>query len=764
MNAVVRSGVGRHRVQTVVIVMASFLAVTAAVLAGSLLVASSAPFDRSFSEQHGAHLSVLFRGAGDVDQAPGVAETSGPFPVVVHTAQDSAGPRTPPLTIAGRAQPTTGIDRVSLVEGRWATGPGEIVIAGSGPRHGTTLVFDELPGQPKFTVVGVARSISRTADAWVVPSAIAALTSPGTTPDQQMLYRLSSSHAVDAARSAITAAAPSGSVLGSQSWLNLRQSANRTTALFVPFLIAFGVLGLIMAVLSVAGVIAGTVGSATLRIGVLKAMGFTPGQVVRSFLAQALIPSGIGMLLGVVAGNLLTVPVLRSADEVYGSAPSAVEPWVDAVVVAGALLVVTATAWMASWRAGRLRTAEALTVGRAPAAGRGRWAAALGSRVPLPRPISLGLGQPFARPGRMVAMLATIVFGAASVSLAVGLAASLSRVETARTHDTAAVEVGPERQHQPGPGPGGTTQPDPAAVSATIGAQHGTTASYGIAQMPVAVAGLNATVDLFGYSADPSWAGFRLTRGRWFTAPGEAIVPTTLLTATNAQVGDTLTLNVEGHRLPVRVVGEVFSTQNDGMQVFTDLRTVTAQVPDLKPEEYRIAVAAGTDLDAYIAALDTAVRPLGLRARANEASRSDVLLALNTLTGFLTVTLVAVAALGVLNALVLQTRERVRELGIHKAVGMTPRQAVTMVLSSVVLVGLAGGAIGVPLGTAVHGVLLPAMGDGAGVHLPTFVLDVYRPLLLAALIGGGLAIAVVGALLPAGWAARVRTATALRTE
>jgi putative ABC transport system permease protein len=158
------------------------------------------------------------------------------------------------------------------------------------------------------------------------------------------------------------------------------------------------------------------------------------------------------------------------------------------------------------------------------------------------------------------------------------------------------------------------------------------------------------------------------------------------------------------------------------------------------------------------------LQPLGLNARLNPAGHSSVLLALNTLTLFLTVLLVAVAALGVLNAVVLQTRERVRELGVHKAIGMTPRQAVTVVLSSVVVIGLAGGAAGVPAGMALHRVLMPAMAGSAGLRLPHAILAVYHPWSLILLALGGLVIAMAGALLPAGWAARVRTATALRAE
>jgi putative ABC transport system permease protein len=113
---------------------------------------------------------------------------------------------------------------------------------------------------------------------------------------------------------------------------------------------------------------------------------------------------------------------------------------------------------------------------------------------------------------------------------------------------------------------------------------------------------------------------------------------------------------------------------------------------------------------------------------------------------------------------VTDTRERVREIGVHKALGMTPRQTVAMVLTSVFVTGLAVGALGVPLGVALHGWVLPAMGDGVGLRFPGSVIAVYHGAELLPLALGGLLIATLGALLPAGWAARTRTATALRTE
>ena len=57
-----------------------------------------------------------------------------------------------------------------------------------------------------------------------------------------------------------------------------------------------------------------------------------------------------------------------------------------------------------------------------------------------------------------------------------------------------------------------------------------------------------------------------------------------------------------------------------------------------------------------------------------------------------------------------------------------------------------------------------AMGHAIGLNLPMQALDVYGPVELVVIAVGGLIIAVLGALLPASWAARVRAATALRSE
>jgi putative ABC transport system permease protein len=56
------------------------------------------------------------------------------------------------------------------------------------------------------------------------------------------------------------------------------------------------------------------------------------------------------------------------------------------------------------------------------------------------------------------------------------------------------------------------------------------------------------------------------------------------------------------------------------------------------------------------------------------------------------------------------------------------------------------------------------MGNAAGLGIPDSVLAVYGPAELIGLGAAGVALAVLGALVPAGWAGRTHPATALRAE
>lgn len=775
-GTVVRAGVAGRRTQTLVIGLATMMAVAASILGGSLLAVSGAPFDDAFAARRGAHLSVRFDAdrvsAGRLARtggAEGVSEAAGPFRTATVTPKSGRTGPGWPMTVVGRATATGGgVDEVAVLDGRWPVRAGEIALSADTslvPVIGMKVTFPGLPGAPALKVVGVARSVTRTADAWVVPAQVPALTGPGD-GGYQMLYRFTAADTparITAGSRAVAEALPPGAVAGEQSWLTVRRSAARDTALYVPFLIAFGALGLAMSVLVVGNVVAAAVGTGTRRIGVLKAIGLTPSQVVRAYMGQAAVPAVVGTAVGVLAGHLLAVPVLARTAEVYGTSSLAVAPWVDLAVITGVLGLVTVTAWASALRAGRLRTVDALAVGRAAPAGHARWAARLSARLPLPGPVALGLVRPFARPARSLAMGTAILFGTVAITFTVGMGSSLAEVMRARAHDAADVVVSAP-PHPPGAG----SAPGPATAARTAGAidaTSGTGKYYTSATVRATVAGLAGTVGVTAFTGDASWGGWTMVSGRWIEAPGEAVVPTAFLTSTGTRVGDTVTVDGMAEPVRVRIVGEVLDPRFDGRQLFTDTRTLRAAHPELADTAQHIRLVPGTAVTAYITSLDGRLAGLGVTARRGGTDGgSDMTATLGALSALLTLVLVAVAALGVLNGVLLDTRERVREIGVHKALGMTPRQTVAMILTSVTLTGLTSGALGVPLGMALHAWILPTMAEGAGLRLPAPVLAVYHARQVLPLALGGLLIATLGASPPAVRTARTRTAEALRTE
>ncbi|MCW6003297.1 FtsX-like permease family protein [Micromonospora sp. CPCC 205371] len=779
---VVRAGVGRRRVQTIVVGLVVMIAVTSAVLGGSLMVASQGPFDRAFSQQQGAHLTARFDAVAVTEaqlagsaNAAGVAASAGPFPSAELNLTGPKGNPVPPVNVVARADAGGTVDRISIVEGRWVTGPGEIVLATGGRLQlppdvsGQRWTVTAARGARSVTAAGTGGSASQTADAWTAPAQLTAWTAPDGPRTYQMLYRFTAADTaeqVQAGQTAVAATVPAGALASAVSWLDVRREATGETILLVPFLIAFGVLGVVMAVLIIGNVIAGAVSTATRRIGILKALGFTPAQVVRAYVGQALIPATVGAVLGAVAGNLLTVPILAQTNRIYGTSDSGVELWVDAVVVGGALVMVAVTALAASARAGRLRSVDALAVGRTPRPGRGQWAARLTSRLPISRPLTLGLAHPFARPVRAVSIVAAIAFGAASVTFAVGLGTSLNRVQ--EVEDIADVQVGMPREFGMGGPPPGPREPeqfdDPAAIEKVIAAQAGTSGYMGVARGEITAVGIAAALDVVAVTGPDSARYYQMVSGTWLTGPGQIVVSTPFLTAAGKQVGDSVVLNDSGVDITVKIVGEVFNTDSDGMQVVTDIATLRAAEPELAPSTYYVTVRSGTDAGAYAKALTTALDPAGAVADPLNHEPDEMIIIINALTGLLSLMLMVVAGLGVLNTVVLETRERVHDLGVHKALGMTPRQTTAMVIASVVVNGLAGGVVGTAVGVLLQRTVITEMASSVGFRLPDSVLDVYSPVELLFFGLAGLVIAVVGALLPAGWAAKTRVAVALRTE
>jgi putative ABC transport system permease protein len=443
------------------------------------------------------------------------------------------------------------------------------------------------------------------------------------------------------------------------------------------------------------------------------------------------------------------------------------------------MLALTGAAALApSVRAARLSAVQAIATGRAPRASGGYAAHRLLGRDPLarllPRSATLGLAGPFARPARTLVTLAAIVFGVIAVTFAAGLSTSLDRVETDLSHAAAQ----PVQVSLPGPGPGAglgiTKNPGPDAprgpslatqertVQAALRAQPGTLRYVAEADDEISVLGLADRVSLIAFGGDPSWTGYTLVTGHWYAGTDQVDVNTPFLTATGTAVGDTYPLISGGRHVTVRIAGEIFDPVGGRPEIFAGLPTLAGLDPGLAVSQYDVALKPGVNATAYARALGPI---LGQDYSVNVQSDSNPqFLAILGLVATMTLLLAAVAGLGVLNTVVLQIRERVHDIGVFKAVGMTPRQTMVMVVCSVAGIGLVAGLIAIPAGIVLHHYVLPVMGHAAQTDVPPSVLNVYRPWELVLLALAGLVIAVAGALAPAGWAARTRTAFALRAE
>jgi hypothetical protein len=107
------------------------------------------------------------------------------------------------------------------------------------------------------------------------------------------------------------------------------------------------------------------------------------------------------------------------------------------------------------------------------------------------------------------------------------------------------------------------------------------------------------------------------------------------------------------------------------------------------------------------------------------------------------------------------TRERVHDLGVFKAVGMTPWQTLIMIVCWVVAPTIIAAAIALPAGLTLQDLLIRRLAATAtgitALALPGSFVHVLGVADLALLVLAGLGIAAAGALGPATWAAESKT-------
>ena len=778
MSAVLRAargGLAGRRLQALIIGLVLLAATATSTVAFGLLANAHGSFDRAFAAEHGADVTASVDTAAAsparlaaTARLAGVTAMAGPFAQVPVTAAVTepgvAGSSSVSLRIVGRPSPGGPVDDLTLDEGHWPDSPGQIVMArGTAIFTGYTLTVEART----LTVVGIAESATGTADGWVLPSAIGGLGGSG---QAQMLYRFADAgtpQAIDAGIASVRAALPRGALVGTpESYLTVRQSEESRVAPWVPFIIAFGVIALVISVLIVVNVVSGAVLAGTTRIGVLKAVGFTPAQVVVCYVLLIAAPAAAGCAVGTVCGNLLAIPMLRANAKVYNVGTLAVPLWVDLAVPLAALALTMAGAIGPAARAGRLSAVQAIAAGRAPRPAHGYLAHRMLARLTgMPRPVTLGLAAPFSRPGRTLVTWAAIASGAAAVTFGIGLSTALHRTYSDISQYASLPVRVSASYHGPG-GQAGLTASQRRAVTSALAAQPGTLGYAAMTRTQVSVPGLVQGLNVTAYSSSLGRSGLALISGRWYagsrySGTAEADVNTLFLTDTGTTVGSAYPLVSDGHRVTVRIVGQVFDPGNN-LQMYVSPSAMAALAPGTGPQQYEVALRPGTSGPAYTNAVSAA---LGDSYQVAVISDGDeTLLALYSLVAMLTALIIAVAGLGAANTVALQVRERAHDIGVFKALGMTPRQTLVMIVCSVTATGLTAGIAGVPGGVYLDHGVVPTMLHAANSGYPASLISVYAPWQLIVLALAGLVIAVGGALGPAGWAARTRTAFALRTE
>jgi ABC-type transport system, involved in lipoprotein release, permease component len=360
-------------------------------------------------------------------RAPGVIGHSGPYPMTF--ALLNAHGITSSAMVEGRDPASATLAQPALTAGTWIRGGGVVVersfADALGVRVGDSLT---LSGRP-FQVVGVAvdaaaapyphlcaggwcdliyrpslanKQISQYEPGliWLTRSAAMNLA----TPDVGLSYLLNLKLADPAQAPAFAASnsrtPPSGPALVVKSWQDISTDAAKLVrGPHLVLLVGSGLL-ILLALASVAVLVGGRLAEQTRRVGLLKAVGATPGTVAAVLLVEhlsvTLIAAAAGLAIGWALAPLLTSP---GAGLLGAAGSPSVTVSTGAIVIGVALAVAVLATVIPAAQAARTSTINALADAARPPM-RSQWLTALSTRLPIP--LLLGVRLAGRRPRRLV--------------------------------------------------------------------------------------------------------------------------------------------------------------------------------------------------------------------------------------------------------------------------------------------------------------------------------------------------------------------------
>ena len=250
------------------------------------------------------------------------------------------------------------------------------------------------------------------------------------------------------------------------------------------------------------------------------------------------------------------------------------------------------------------------------------------------------------------------------------------------------------------------------------------------------------------------------------TVPGTlgVVVSEPFATRFGVRIGDAIPLDTPSGAVALHVVSIYNDYSSDAGLMIVDSRTFARLYHDDSVNSIAVYAKPGADLAALRTRILRAVAPLQIDVATTRELRALVVSIFNrtfAITYALYVISIAIAVLGVVTTLFALVLERRREIGLLRYLGLRTADVRRMVLWEAAFIGGLGGAFGIALGLLLALLLIfvinrQAFGWLIELHMPyDFLAESFVLVVVAALLAG---------LFPAGVAARIRTAEAVRTE
>ncbi|MFJ8196207.1 FtsX-like permease family protein [Streptomyces sp. NPDC096152] len=742
-----------HRGEALFIVLATAGIVASLLLATALFGYATNPWQRVFAQSRGAHVwihTVRSADTGRLAALDGVESVAGPYPTETATVS-SRGTRALVELRGTPRRPDVG--RPLLTSGHWLDprDPGGVVLDSRLARALLAEPGDvlRLPGTARtLTVVGVADSAEPRFRPGEQPGLVWALPSAVRDPGGRVIgLRLTDPGDTDYAVQRAVTVLGAGAVGEVSTWQQAQAEAQGDNRLLGQVLGLFGLGALVAAGLAVHGAIGTRIRGHLRDISVLKAIGFTPGQVVRVFLLQHVAYA----LLGAVAAAALTQGLGSLLPGRFGDA---VGVWQGLpghtvalfAVPVGAVLFIGAVTGLAAWRAGRV---PPVPVPRPAASAGGRLTGparrALGLR--LPPALVLGWHKAFTRRPRTLGTVGRLALPLLLIVVAMSAWTTIDRFHSSpeRMGMPAALTVRADR------GLGDTD------VRALLDHERRVAAVYPGVEMAALVPGQTATIALRGLGTRQDPYPYTLAQGRAATGPDEAVAGQGLLDLLDVRVGDWVRMTVGDQPQILHIVGRSIEPENAGRVISTSLDTLRANDPHLAPTLYQLRLRPGADPHDVANGLTAAGRGhLDVHAVTNPA---DGLSPLRAVVAGLVCVLALIGLIELLTAIGGTVREGERDLLALKAIGLSPRQITAITVTATSCTTLAAVAVATALGLPLAHWLIDAQGRSSGIGAG--IAQAPSPLLL--LLFGTAAVLGAAALaaLPAARAARRRLADTL---